>query len=79
MEERLREVLRGLGYSDNEIHLESAGSGKIVGHIVSDAFQGESQINRQNQLQAKLQGVMKPEELERVAVILTMTPLEVSD
>jgi hypothetical protein len=35
MEERLMEVLRGLGYTDDEIHLEPSGGGKVGGYIIS--------------------------------------------
>ena len=76
MEQRLREVLRGLGYTDDEVHLQSSRGGKVTGYIISEAFRGESQINRQNQLWAELERALSPEELAQVSAILTMTPAE---
>lgn len=78
MEERLKQVLRELGYTDDEIHLETSRGGKLTGYIVSEAFRGESQIHRQNQLWAELQRLMRPDELRCIAAILTMTPAEVA-
>ena len=76
MEERLKQVLRELGYTDDEIFLEPAGGGKVAGYILSEAFRGESQINRQDQLWAKLRERMQPDELVKIVAILTMTPTE---
>jgi acid stress-induced BolA-like protein IbaG/YrbA len=76
MEQRLREVLRELGYTDDEIFLEAAGGGKVAGYIISEAFRGESQINRQDQLWAKLRQHLGPDELIKIVAVLTMTPTE---
>ncbi len=76
MEERLRAVLRDFGHTDDEIHLERAGAGYIGGYIISVAFRGESQMNRQDQLWARLRQRMEPHELEQITAILTMTPAE---
>lgn len=76
MEQRLREVLKQLGYTDDEIFLEVAGGGKVAGYIISEAFRGESQINRQDQLWAKLRQHLRPEELIQIVAVLTMTPTE---
>ena len=76
MEHRLREVLRELGYTDDEIFLEITGAGKVAGHIISEAFRGESQLNRQDLLWAQLQQRLRPDELQNIVAILTMTPTE---
>ncbi len=76
MEERLRAVLRDFGCTDDEIHLERAGAGNIGGYIISEAFRGESQMNRQDQLWARLRQRMEPHELVQITAILTMTPAE---
>ncbi|HYQ14958.1 MAG TPA: hypothetical protein VEQ58_04360 [Polyangiaceae bacterium] len=78
MERRLREVLRELGYADGEIFLEVTGGGKVAGYIMSEAFRGESQIDRQEQLWAKLRQHLDPDELAQVVAVLTMTPTEVA-
>ncbi len=77
MEERLRAVLRDLGYTDDEIHLELAGTEQVSGYIVSDAFRGESQMGRQDQLWDRLRERLEPHELGRIVAILTMTPAEI--
>jgi acid stress-induced BolA-like protein IbaG/YrbA len=78
MERRLRQVLRDLGYTDDEIFLEAAGRGRVAGYIISEAFRGESQINRQDQLWAKLREQLRPDELTSIVAVLTMTPTEVA-
>lgn len=78
MEEHMKAVLRELGYADEEIFLETTADGHVGGYIVSDAFRGESQINRQEQLWAKLRERLKEDELEHVTAILTLTPREVA-
>jgi acid stress-induced BolA-like protein IbaG/YrbA len=46
---------------------------------VSDAFRGESQINRQAQLWARLRQTLSPEDIVGVVAILTTTPAEVAE
>jgi acid stress-induced BolA-like protein IbaG/YrbA len=79
MEERLKQVLRELGHTDEEIFLETNASGAVGGYIVSDAFRGESQISRQAQLWARLRQTLSPEDIVGVVAILTMTPAEVAE
>jgi acid stress-induced BolA-like protein IbaG/YrbA len=78
MEERMKEVLHDLGFTDDEIFLETTADGHVGGYIVSEAFRGESQINRQEQLWAKLRARMNDVELTHVTAILTLTPREVA-
>ena len=77
MADRVKQVLKDIGYTDDEIFLEAIG-GKVAGHIISEAFRGESQIDRQNHLWAALEARLGPEELRSIAAILTMTPTEVA-
>lgn len=79
MEQELRQTLIDLGFRDEEIHLESTPSGKVGGWIISDNFDGVSQIERQNNLWARLRERLPPEKLAKIVAILTMTPLEVED
>lgn len=76
MEERLKQVLRDLGYTDDEIYLQPSGAGKVAGYIISEAFRGESQINRQNKLWTQIEAKLTPDELQHITAILTMTPAE---
>lgn len=78
MEERLREVLRRLGYENSEIQLEQAGGGKVGGVLVSSRFAGSSQEERQNDLWHGLRKEMRPDELIRIVAIMTMTPEEIA-
>jgi acid stress-induced BolA-like protein IbaG/YrbA len=77
--ERLKATLREIGYTDDELHLELTQSGKVGGHILSDAFRGESQMNRQNQLWAELRQRLTPAELINIVALLTVTPAEVGE
>ena len=77
--DKLKTVLREIGYSDDELHLEVTDSGKVGGHIVSEAFRGESQMNRQNQLWDELTERLTPTELTKIVALLTVTPAEIGD
>lgn len=77
--EKLKATLHELGYTDDELHLELTQSGKVGGHIVSEAFRGESQMNRQSQLWSDLQQRLTPAELINIVALLTVTPAEVGD
>ncbi len=74
---RMKEVLRDIGYTDDEFHLELTTSGRIGGHIVSEAFLGESQTNRQAKLWHELEQRLTREELTRIVALLTVTPAEI--
>ncbi|MGO9833231.1 MAG: hypothetical protein ACLP1X_03360 [Polyangiaceae bacterium] len=78
MEERLREVLRALGFVDAEVQLEQTGSGKVGGVLVSTRFAGRSQEERQNELWQDLRAQMQPDELVQIVAIMTMTPEEIA-
>jgi acid stress-induced BolA-like protein IbaG/YrbA len=78
MEEHLKEVLRALGFSDAEVQLENAGSGKVGGVLVSPRFAGRSQEDRQHALWDELRKRMGPDELVQIVAIMTMTPEEIA-
>jgi acid stress-induced BolA-like protein IbaG/YrbA len=78
MEERLREVLRALGFADAEVQLEQTVSGKVGGVLVSTRFAGHSQEERQNELWHALRAQMQPDELVQIVAIMTMTPEEIA-
>ncbi len=76
---KLKTVLRKLGFTDDELHLELTTSGRVGGHIVSEAFRGESQMNRQDRLWADLARQLTKAELAKIVAILTVTPEEIGD
>ena len=78
MEQRLREVLGALGYTDAEVQLEQARGGKVGGVLVSERFVGHSQEDRQAELWRNLRANMRPEELVQIVAIMTMTPQEIA-
>lgn len=78
MEERLREALRALGFKDSEIQLDSTPDGMVGGVLVSERFAGQSQEGRQNALWDGLRKHLEPDELERIVLIMTMTPREIA-
>jgi acid stress-induced BolA-like protein IbaG/YrbA len=78
MEERLREVLRKLGFAEAEVQLEQAGGGKVGGVLVSSRFAGHSQEDRQSKLWQDLRAQMKPEELVQIVALMTMTREEIA-
>lgn len=78
MKERVTAVLRELGFEDDELLFEATADGRVGGYIVSDAFRGESQLDRQEQLWASLRARLAANELDRVTLILTLTPREVA-
>ena len=78
MEEHLKEVLRALGFQEEEVQLEHAGGGRVGGVLVSTRFAGQSQEERQSQLWDELRRNMRPEELVQIVAIMTMTPEEIA-
>lgn len=77
--QKLIQVLGELGYHDNEVHLETTPSGKVGGHIVSSAFKGMSQLERQDDLWDELKQRLTEAEQNRIVAILTVTPEEIAD
>jgi acid stress-induced BolA-like protein IbaG/YrbA len=78
MEEHLKEVLRALGFEDDEVQLEHAGGGRMGGVLVSPRFAGKSQEERQGELWAGLRAKLPEEELVQIVAIMTMTPEEIA-
>lgn len=74
--DRLKEALRDIGYTDDEFHLERTATGKVGGHIVSEAFRGESQTNRQAKLWLQLERRLSKSDLAKIVAILTVTRAE---
>ena len=79
MEEEVRQALVAAGFDAADIHLEVTQSGNVGGFIVSPRFSDLSQIERQERLWADLKQRLRPEMLQRIVSILTMTPAEVED
>jgi acid stress-induced BolA-like protein IbaG/YrbA len=77
-QQRLKNVLVQLGYTDDEVRLEEAGGGKVGGVLVSGRFAGRSQEERQQELWAALRKNMKPEDLLDIVALMTMTPEEIA-
>jgi acid stress-induced BolA-like protein IbaG/YrbA len=77
--DKLKIALREIGYTDDEIHMEITASGKVGGHIISEAFRGESQLNRQNQLWNELRLRLTPGDLVNIVALLTVTPSEIGE
>jgi hypothetical protein len=75
--EKLKVTLREIGYTDDEFRLELTQSGKVGGHIISEAFRGESQTSRQSTLWNELQRRLSQGELTNIVALLTVTPAEV--
>lgn len=78
MEEHLREVLRELGFTPEEVQLEQTDDGQVGGVLVSAKFDGQSQEQRQNELWKRLRAKMQPDELVHIIAIMTMTPEEIA-
>lgn len=76
---RLMTVLEQLGYGGDNVHLEFTDAGNVGGHVVSEAFLGESQVNRQNKLWHELGERLPPADLARIVAILTVTPEEIGE
>lgn len=51
-------------------------TGRITGIVVSDAFDGDSDADRQKMLCDALQSGLSSEELRQIGPIVTMTPAE---
>ena len=79
MEKALKEALLSAGFKDDEIVLETTGSGKVAGYLISPRFAGQSQLDRQDQLWTELRERLAEDELVGIVSILTMTPDEVDD
>jgi stress-induced morphogen len=77
--DKLKSTLRDIGYTDDELHLERTLTGAVGGHIISEAFRGETQMNRQNQLWHELRQRLSPAELSHVVALLTVTPTEIGE
>jgi hypothetical protein len=77
--DKLKVALREIGYTDDEFALESTPTGRVGGRIVSEAFLGESQINRQSKLWAELEKRLSGDELAQIIALLTVTPLEIGN
>jgi acid stress-induced BolA-like protein IbaG/YrbA len=79
MEEEVRLALSQAGFTSDDIYLEETPSGNIGGYVVSDRFDGQSQIERQESLWGELRLRVSPETLHHIVSILTMTPAEIDD
>ncbi len=79
MEEEVRAALLAMGFTDDEIELETTQSGNVGGFVVSARFAEQSQIERQETFWAELEQHLTPEKLRRIVSILTMAPDEVED
>ena len=77
--DKLTSTLVDMGYTRGELHLEITPTGKVGGHIVSDAFRGKSQMHRQHQLWKDLRQRLTPAELTSIVALLTVTPAEIED
>lgn len=77
MEQRLREILRGLGYTDDEVHLQSSRGGRVTGYRLGGVSGREPDQPPEPALgRARASPELSPEELSQVSAILTMTPAE---
>jgi len=78
MEEEVRLAL-SQAFTDGQIALETTDLGNIAGYVVSAAFEGHSQMDRQEWLWRELRNRVSPETQHHITVILTMTPAEIED
>ncbi len=79
MEEEVRLALSQAGFTTEDVYLEQTPGGNIGGYVVSERFDGQSQIERQESLWRDLKMRVSPETLHHIVSILTMTPAEVDD
>jgi acid stress-induced BolA-like protein IbaG/YrbA len=79
MEQELIQILLTMGFTLEQIHLDSAPNGSVGGFIVSPRFMGQSQIERQDVLWNHLEQILPKEKLHKIIALLTMTPDEVED
>ncbi len=78
LQEKLKRVLEA-ALKMTECHLETSATGRVGGLVVSEAFGGRSQVQRQELIWAELRKHLAPEELIQVMALLTLTPEELGD
>jgi len=77
--EELTGVLRTIGLRDPIIELAPAASGRVGGFVISDSFDGMTQIDRQSMLWNRLGDILDREKRLRIVSLLTLTPAEAED
>ena len=75
-QDELAEVLGRMDLANPVIQLETSPGGKVGGYVVSRAFEGKSQMDRQNMVWDFLEGVLTKEQQLRIISILTLIPDE---
>lgn len=71
--DELTNVLNEMGLSDILVQLDTNPGGKVGGYIVSSAFEGKSQIDRQDIVWNYLEDVLPKDKQLRIISLLTLT------
>lgn len=75
--ERLEAALRER-FPDSRLELEELPGGRISGYLIWAGFTGERQIDRQTSMWDALEKRLPAKELDRISVLLTVTPDELA-
>jgi len=73
--QRVQKVLEK-EFSSKEILLEPAGRGMVDGWIISNSFDGLSDLERQQKIHGLLERHFNPQDRRHILTIFTLTPLE---
>ncbi|GMV42458.1 MAG: hypothetical protein AMXMBFR64_41740 [Myxococcales bacterium] len=71
-------LVNALG-ANTDCHLETSTSGRVGGIVISPAFSGKSQHERQELLWDELRVRLSKAEANNILALLTLTPDELSD
>jgi acid stress-induced BolA-like protein IbaG/YrbA len=77
--EKLESVLRGGRFAPCQVILEPTATGRYGGFLVSEAFRGIEQVDRQTLLWMELAEHFDQGELQDIISILTLTPEELRE
>ena len=72
----VRAALIQLGFTDAEFHLEATPGGNVCGHIISEQFSGQSQIERQRSLYNRLEAIVGSHVHRCAIALMAVTPEE---
>lgn len=71
--DKIRSALEDIGNARPEIVIEESGAGRITVVVISAAFEGMGEAERQELAWGKALGALSPPEVDQVEFIFTMT------
>ena len=78
LESVVRQIFESNGFSKDDLQLETTDSGRVGGFIVSNNFDGKSQLDRQDEIW-KILDSLDETQRQKIVAILTVTPEEILD